>query len=158
MSEENVEVARQIFPGTIDMVPLFDDPALLAAMREGFERFVEPDMVTIGEPNTIPMGDFDAGLKSGPAGSIANGIDGFLNFWREWLSAWETWVLGPPEYIDVDENRVLLVYAVRARSKTHQVEMAIEGGNLLSFREGKLTRLELFFDRAEALKAAGLSG
>lgn len=157
MSQENLEVARQIFPGTIDMVPLFDDPALFAAMREGFTEFVDPDVVTIGEPNTIPMGDFDTGLKTGPDSSVANGIDGFLNFWRDWLSAWETWVLGPPDYIDVDESRVLLIYEVRARSKTHQVEMTIEGGNLLSFQEGKLTRLELFFDRANALEAAGLS-
>jgi hypothetical protein len=35
--------------------------------------------------------------------------------------------------------------------------MPIEGANLMTLREGKLARLELFFDRDEALKAAGLS-
>lgn len=84
-------------------------------------------------------------------------MDGFLSFWREWLSAWGTWILGPPEFIEVDENRVLLIYEVRARSKTHQVEMTFEGGNLLTLRDGRLTRLELFFERDKALEAAGLS-
>ena len=36
----------------------------------------------------------------------------------------------PTDFIDVDENRVLVMLDVRARSKTHQVEMPIEGANL----------------------------
>ena len=61
------------------------------------------------------------------------------------------------DFIDVDENRVLVVLDVRARSKTHQVKMPIEGANLLTLRDGRLARLELFLERAQALEAAGLS-
>jgi hypothetical protein len=60
------------------------------------------------------------------------------------------------EFIDADADRVLVMVDVLARSKTHQVEMPIEGANLLTFREERLARLELFFDRAQALEAAGL--
>jgi hypothetical protein len=35
--------------------------------------------------------------------------------------------------------------------------MPIEGANLLTLRDGKLARLELFFERALALEAARLS-
>ena len=35
--------------------------------------------------------------------------------------------------------------------------MPFEGANLLTMHDGKLTRLELFFDRSQALEAAGLS-
>jgi hypothetical protein len=72
-------------------------------------------------------------------------------------SAWDTWVVTAPDFIDVDQNRVLAVFDVRARSKTHQVEMPIEGASLITVIEGRVARLELFFDRERALEAAGLS-
>ena len=156
MSEENVEIVRRIFPGRIDMVAVVDNPELLRATREGIEPYVDPEFETLGDPNAIPMGP-DTGVKGGPSALFAKGIDGFLSMWRDWLSAWETWVLGPPEFIDVDADQVLVNYQVRARSKTGGVEVTIEAANLMTLRKGKLTRLELFFDRKNALKAAGLS-
>ena len=117
---------------------------------------MEPNFETVGDPNAIPMGP-DIGVEGGPRGLFAKGLDGFLDFWREWNSAWETWNLGPPEFIDVDEDRVLVSYQVRARPKTFQVDMTIEAANLLTLRQGKVTRLELFFSRDNALKAAGVS-
>jgi len=59
--------------------------------------------------------------------------------------------------VDVDEERVLVLMEVRARSKTHRVEMPVEGANLLTIRDGKLARLEMFLDQNEAREAAGLS-
>jgi hypothetical protein len=156
MSEENVEIVRRFLLPGIDMVALFGNPELLAATREGLEPFVEPEFETVGDPNAIPMGP-NTGVEGGPRNLFAKGVDGFLNFWRDWLSAWESWNLGPPEFIDVDENRVLVSYEVRARSKTDQVEVTIEAANLMTLRNGKLTRLELFFNREKALEAAGLS-
>ena len=157
MSEENVEIVRQMFPGDIDMVALFGNEDLLRAMREGIEPFVEPEFETVGDPDAIPMGR-DIGVEGGPPELFAKGVDGFLNFWREWNTAWEAWVLGSPDFIDVDEERVLVSYEVRARSKSARVEMTIEAANLMTLRGGKLTRMELFFDRGRALEAAGLRG
>jgi hypothetical protein len=42
------------------------------------------------------------------------------------------------------------------RSK-HGVELTLDGANLMTLRDGKLARLELFFKRESALAAAGLS-
>ena len=157
MSEENVEIARRIFPGTVDLAALLSNADLLAATRAGIEPFVEPEFETVGDPSAIPMGPI-FGVEDGARGLLAKGLDGFLDFWREWISAWESWNLGPPEFIDVDEHRVLVSYQVRARSKTDGVEVTIDGANLMTLRDGKLARLELFFNRENALKAAGLSG
>ena len=52
---------------------------------------------------------------------------------------------------------MLVLLDVRARSMTHQVEIPIEGANLLTFSDGRLGRLEIFFERAQAREAAGLS-
>jgi hypothetical protein len=138
------------------MVALVSNADILAAVREGVEPFVEPDFETVGDASAIPIGP-TIGVEGGPRGLFAKGIDGFLDFWREWNSAWESWNLGTPEFIDVDENRVLVLHEVRARPKTFQVDMTIEGANMMTLREGKVTRIELFFDREKALEAAGLS-
>jgi hypothetical protein len=57
----------------------------------------------------------------------------------------------------MDENRVLVMLDVRARSKTHQVEMPVEGANLLTIKDGRVARIELFLERSQALEAAGMS-
>jgi SnoaL-like domain len=156
VSQQNVEIARQIFPGGIDMVALVNSADLLAATRAGIEPLVEPDFEIVGDPNAIPMGPI-SGVDHGPRGLIAKGIDGFLDFWREWISAWESWELGHHEFIDVDENRVLVSHQVHARSKTDGVEVTIEAANLMTLRDGKLARMQLFFNRENAFEAAGLT-
>jgi len=58
----------------------------------------------------------------------------------------------------VDLNEVARRHASeRERSKTHEVEMPIDGANILTIRDGKLSRLEMFLDQSEALEAAGLT-
>jgi hypothetical protein len=152
MSQENVEVVRQI-PWDVDMVPVFADPELLEATRRVLEPILHPGFEVVADPTAVPMGDFGSASTPG----IATGIDGFIRFWREWLSAWESWVTDQLEFIEVDENRVLVIGEIRARSKTHQVEMSLAAGNLITLRDGLVMRMELFMDRAEALEAAGLS-
>jgi hypothetical protein len=63
----------------------------------------------------------------------------------------------PTEFIDVDEDRALVLIAIRGRSKTHHVEMPIEAANLWILRNRKVARLELFLDQEDGLEAAGLS-
>jgi hypothetical protein len=152
MSQENLEVARAIYPGEIDLVVAFDRPELIDPIRP----LVHPDFEGAFEARSVPMGL--AGMGSGAEPQpTARGFDALLASWRDWLSAWETWVITPTEFVEVDDQRVLVLMRVRARSKTHQVEMPLEGANLLSIRDGKLARLEMFLDESEALKAAGLS-
>jgi ketosteroid isomerase-like protein len=153
MSQENVEVVRGLYPGSVDMVSSFVDPEGFEATRAALEPLVHPDFETVTVPGQIPLGDPDAEDSSRPT---FHGLDGFASGFRDWLSAWESWVVTATEFVDVDENRVLVLIEVRARSKTHQVEMPIEGANLWTVRNRKIGRLELFFDRAQALEAAGL--
>jgi hypothetical protein len=134
MSQENVEIARQIFPGGIDMVALLNNADLLAATRAGIEPLVEPDFEIVGDPNAIPMGPI-FGVEHGPRG----------------------WDLGPREFIDVDENRVLVSHQVHARSKTDGVEVTSEAANLMTLRDGRLARMQLFFNRENAFEAAGVT-
>jgi hypothetical protein len=155
MSQKNVEVARRLFPGPVDLVAILADPERFEATRLVFEPLVHPDFETVRAPVAIPiLGGNGMENLSQPT---YEGLDGFVAVFRDWLNAWESWLVTATDFIDVDENRVLVMLDVRARSKTHQVEMPLEGANLLTLSDGKLARLELFFDRSEALKTAGLS-
>jgi hypothetical protein len=156
MSEENVEIARRIFPTPFDMVAVFGNADVMAALRHTTEPFVHPDFETAGDPNFIAMGP-DTGVGDGPRGLFAKGFDGFATFWRDWLSAFEVWNVGHADLTEVDANRVLATYDVHARSKTAQVDMHFHAAHLMAFRDEKLARVELFLNHVDALEAAGLS-
>jgi len=153
MSEENLNRVRQLFPAGMDLAAVFANADSLEAARAGYESSFHPDVETLVDPVAAPMVELGPDVDR----EAATGIDGFITLWRDWLTVWETWVLGPPEFVDADEDRVLVLYEVRAQSKTHQVEMRIDTGTVLTLRDGLITRIELFFERAKALEAAGLS-
>ncbi len=150
MSQENVATARTLYPGAIDLVAAFADLELL----QRFRGLIHPDFEAVFEARNIPMGPASIGETGQPT---LHGFDALVRAWREWLSAWETWFITPTEFVDVDDERVLVLMKVRARSKTHRVEMPVEGANLLTIRDGKLARLEMFLDQNEAREAAGVS-
>ena len=155
MSEENVEIVRRFYPGrSVDMVATIADRDTFEAVRVAWEPLVDCDFETV-VAGQVPLAG-SAEIPGGSARPVAHGLDGFASAFRDWLSAWESWVVAPPEFIDVDENRVLALMEIRGRSKTHQVEMPIEAANLWTLRDRKVARLELFLDQAEALEAAGL--
>jgi hypothetical protein len=151
MSQENLEVAQRLYPGPLDLVALLRDRNALEA---ALEPLAHPSFETVTAPRQIPLSG--AGSEDALRQELY-GVDGFVSGFGDWLSAWETWVITPTDFLDVDENRVLVLLDIRARSKTHQVDMPVKGANLLTLRDGKLARLETFFGHEQALEAAGLS-
>ena len=152
MSQENVEIARRLYPGTFDIVPVVAEPAAWVAHME---PFVHPDLETVGEGLAMSSIGIETAQES--SRRTVYGIQGVIDVWRDFLIAWDSWVVTPAKLLDVDDERVLVLLDIRARSKTHGVEMPYEAANLLTFRDGMLMRLELFNSKPEALEAAGLS-
>ena len=156
MSEENVEIVRALYfwDQPIDTVPMFTDPALFEATRAQLEPLAHPDLETVG-----PSTGFSAAgeMRVESSRPTAVGFDGFVAVWRDWLDAWERWVVSPVRVKPIDAERVIVLFEVNARSKTHQVDVSFDGANVVTLRDGKVTRVELFTERAEALEAAGLS-
>jgi hypothetical protein len=158
MSEENVEMVKRLYPGPVDVAVALSDPEILEAIRVEIELLMHSDFETVGDPaNIFRFGGSGVEIVEGSSRQVAYGFEGLASMWDDWLSAWESWVATPIDFIDVDESRVLVVLDIRARSKTAQVEVPIEGANLLTLRDGKVARVELFLRREEALQAAGLS-
>jgi ketosteroid isomerase-like protein len=133
MSEENVEVVRDLFAATNER----DFPRALSHYAEDVELIAAADSFL--EPGTF------------------NGRRAVGQWFGNWLAAFE-----PGYHFNIEETRdlgdVVFLYATcYGRGRTSGVEVHSQTGFLYSLRGGKIARVELYPSRAEALNAAGLS-
>jgi ketosteroid isomerase-like protein len=82
------------------------------------------------------------------------------NAFRGMLSAWEQWRVTPEEYLELDDERVLVPYHFSARGKTSGLEvgqMRTSGLSLFHVRDGKVTKIVQYMGRDRALADLGLT-
>ena len=78
---------------------------------------------------------------------------------RDFLNAWDEWRLEAEEYLEVDDERVLVLFQVSARGKESGLEIVqiwTKRASLFHLRDGKVARLVQYFDRGRALADLGL--
>jgi ketosteroid isomerase-like protein len=95
-----------------------------------------------------------------PSAGKSTGPQGMASYWREWLSAWEEFAVKAEEYVEVDEERVLVLVRFGGRGKTSGVEIGriwTRGASVFHIRDGKITRLLVYTDYQRALSDLGLS-
>jgi ketosteroid isomerase-like protein len=86
------------------------------------------------------------------------GHDGVRKYFEELTALFEDLRLEPEEFIPVGNQYVLVFLRVRGRGITTGVEDAQPIANLWTVGQRGAARVRLFYDRAEALSAAGLEG
>jgi ketosteroid isomerase-like protein len=91
-----------------------------------------------------------------PGAQVYRGHDGVLEAVGNWFETWEWMQI---EIGDISEvgDRVFFTLHQRAKGKSSQIEVEITSYNVYTFRDGKVSRLELFTEREPALAAAGLT-
>ncbi len=95
------------------------------------------------------------GLISGTWTGLAGMREAFLDF----INAWEHWTVDAEDIRELDADRVLAIYRFSGRGKASGLEVGdvrTEGANLFHIREGKVTRLVQYLDRAHAFADLGL--
>jgi ketosteroid isomerase-like protein len=135
MSQENIEVVRPIY----------------AAWERGdftSAEWAHPDI------ELVIADSFEAGSRMGLA-AMAQG-------WHDWLSAWEEYRVEVEEYRKLDDERILVLMLHCGRGKTSGFDVGETGtkragANVLHVRDGKVTRLILYWDRERALADLGLT-
>lgn len=107
------------------------------------------------------IGAFDPEVElhewpTGPGARTYHGHDGAREALDSWFEAWE-WM--QVEILDIVEtgDRVLVTAHQRAKGKGSEIELEIKSFNVYTFRDGKVTRIELFTEQGPALEAAGLT-
>ena len=96
----------------------------------------------------------------GPTRERAKGLAELAETWRSFPEAWAEWRVEPEEYLELDQERVLVLINLSGRGRTSGLDvgqMQAKGANLFHLRDGKVTRLTLYWDRERAFADAGLS-
>lgn len=154
MSEEDVELARRLY-GEAGDAYYGRIEALHEALERGdfgefmprAEETLHPDFV-LRTPEDSPFPE--AGTREW------RGRVGFLRFVAGQTESFEAMSLVPQEFIDAGDKVVVpLQFGGRARHTGIEVRFAVV--HVVTIRDGKAERLDIYLDRAEALEAAGLS-
>ena len=92
----------------------------------------------------------------GEEGGSVHGHDALRRYFERWSEAWDNFDFGPTEFLDAGDY-VLVGVALNGRGRGSGVEVRMEGWQAWLIRGERAARCEEYSDRAEALKAAGLS-
>ena len=141
---DNVATVRKVFPpaGT-SYTDLFGDEARWQGRVNEIGDLFAPDL----EGSFIAMGqrmDF-------------RGLDGMRRAFVEWLSPWRSYYDEVETVLPASQDRVVVLGRQHGFLRDSPSEVVAETAAVYLLRGGKIARLELYADRAEALEAAGLS-
>jgi ketosteroid isomerase-like protein len=136
MSQENMELVRSIY-------------AAWARGDFSSTEWAHPDV------EFVSADGFEIGSSTGLAEMGQT--------WRNWIDAWEEYRVEVDEYRQLDGERILVLMLHCGRGKKSGLDVGQIGGeakragaNVLHVRDGKVTRLVLYWDRERALADLGL--
>jgi ketosteroid isomerase-like protein len=86
------------------------------------------------------------------------GLDELSTAMLDYLRAFSDLRIEAERIIDLGGERVLVLTRQTARGKQSGVPIEHEFGDLFTLRGGKIVRCDSYWNRADALEAAGLSG
>ena len=132
MSQENVEIVKK-------MTEVFNSEGSEAAGR----RFFAEDVEFCDPPNS-------------PSPRVARGREEVREQFNAFNETWETHKSDPQEIRGVGEDKVLLVSLERFTGRDG-IELETPSASVFTLRDGKVIRWETFWQRQQALEAAGLS-
>jgi ketosteroid isomerase-like protein len=127
MSEENVEIVRQVY--------------------EGWARGDFSDIEAFDPEIDFEMVDW-------PHQTRARGIDAMWQTWRSTLSVWKGFRAVPTEYVDCGAN-VLVLNRIEGSGRESGADVGADTASLWTLDEGRVVRLALYWDIEAARRAAG---
>jgi ketosteroid isomerase-like protein len=131
MSQENVELVRRAYAHT---------QATGQAYVEGFAPGFVWDM---------------SKYEGWPEQQLYEGGDGAQRFLDDWTGAWDNWELAIEEICDGGDKVVAIVHQ-RGRARTTGMALDMVFAQTWTIRDGQLTRMDMYSDTSEALKAVRL--
>jgi ketosteroid isomerase-like protein len=103
--------------------------------------------------------DVEFAWADGPEPGSRTGLPDMAEGWGQWLAAWDDFRSEAEGYHEIDDERVLVLGRNTARGKTSGLDLRqrpTKQAALFHVRDGKVTRLVLYWDRARAFADLGL--
>jgi ketosteroid isomerase-like protein len=131
MSRENVELVRRAFE------------AFRANDFEAWIATISPEIKVFPNP------------REPDARSRYEGVEGVLEYLRNWFAGWDEYVVEPTRFIDAGEY---VVVAAREVGTAHSaIRVDEEFSHVFRLRDGQTVEWRIFGPLQEALEAVGLS-
>jgi ketosteroid isomerase-like protein len=127
MSQENVELVRQVYEGW---------------SRGDFSRVEAFD----------PEIEFE--MVDWPHQTRVRGFEEMWRTWRATLSAWDDFRAVPLDYVDCGQN-VLVINHIQGSGKESGAEVSAQTATVWTIEGGRVVRLALYWDVVRAREAAG---
>jgi ketosteroid isomerase-like protein len=140
-----LELVRSIYSGEDEPI---DIGSFLA--QRGFARFKAVTAPTAAIEFPTP----DGGLVGEMAGPF-HGAEGLLASWDEWLEPWESFSIRGIEWVEADDDRVLLLADSTGRM-ANGVEIKTPVAALFDVQDGRIVRMRHYLDQAQARRVAGV--
>jgi ketosteroid isomerase-like protein len=86
-----------------------------------------------------------------------HGKDALRAYVQDWSDTFEDFKIEPVELIDAGEDKVIAVLRTSGQAKLSGVDTDLTYAVVYTIRDGKISRGREYWNRAEALDAAGLS-
>jgi ketosteroid isomerase-like protein len=131
MSEENVEIVRRLFGA-------WEGGDLAGVLAD-----LDPEMVT-NRVHPAP----DPATYNGPEGLLQAGID--------WFEGFDEMVMTGEEYIDAGRGQVIARVHQAAHGEHSGVPVEADFWFVWTLHNAKITGLDMYMSKAQALEAAGL--
>jgi ketosteroid isomerase-like protein len=87
-----------------------------------------------------------------------HGIEGVERFLTEWLEVWADYEIDIDDVVAAPDGRVVTLFQQRGKGRDSGLPMEMSGAQIATLRDAKVTRLDNYEDRGEALRDAGLPG
>ena len=124
-------------------------------VREGYEQFRRRK--TFVSELAAPEFAWNMSHFHGwPEQQVYEGVEEARRFIREWTSAFDAWEIEVEAIYDAGGDKVVGVLRQRGRSKTSGLPVDMRYAQVWTIRDSKETRMEMYADPGEALKAVGL--
>jgi len=124
---------------------------LIELTRELYDAFNRGDLETLISSLDPEVETHDPDRT----GAVHRGRDGYRAFMGEWLESWEEYSVELTE-LTANGDKVLAEATQTGIGKGSGIEFSASFTQVLTFRGEKVVRFEIFLDRTEAERAAGL--
>jgi ketosteroid isomerase-like protein len=118
---------------------------------EAWDRAAIDELIAISDPD-IEFVSIFAGME----GRTYRGYDGFREYFADMSDTWAEFHRDIEKMIDAGGDKVVVFFRLRGTARVSGVPVDERVTTVFELRKGRLYRMVVFRDPAEALRAAGL--
>ncbi|MHB8233750.1 MAG: nuclear transport factor 2 family protein, partial [Solirubrobacteraceae bacterium] len=144
--------ARSLLPACGTMQTMSQENVEI--VRRGLEQFMATGRFAAADVAADFAWDM-SNFQGWPEHQVYEGVAGAEAFLRDWSAAWDEWSIESQAMHDAGD-KVVDVLCQRGRSKGAGMPVDMSFAMVWTLRDRKQTRMEMYSDPAEALKAVGL--